>query len=35
MPEFPSPYEKVLPHNIKLDKTPEYHEKDDSYDRVL
>ncbi|CAF4662538.1 unnamed protein product, partial [Rotaria sp. Silwood2] len=35
MTNFPSPYEKVLPHNIKLDKIPEYHEKDDTCDRVI
>ncbi|CAF1304772.1 unnamed protein product [Rotaria sordida] len=35
MVNFPSPNEKVLPHNIKLDKTPSYHEKDEVCDRII
>src|SRR5690242_13839907 len=34
MVNFPSPYDKVLPEDIKLEKTPDYHIKDDICYRI-
>jgi ADP-ribosyl-[dinitrogen reductase] hydrolase len=35
MLKFPSPYDKVLPDEIKLERTPYYHDKDDICNRVI
>jgi ADP-ribosyl-[dinitrogen reductase] hydrolase len=35
MLKFPSPYDKVLPDEIKLDRTPHYHQKDDICKRIV
>jgi ADP-ribosylglycohydrolase len=35
MLKFPSPDDKVLPDEIKLDRTPHYHQKDDICNRII
>jgi ADP-ribosylglycohydrolase len=35
MMKFPGPSEKVLPHEIKFERTPHYHKKDDVCNRII